>query len=133
MLKVYYGFTRLTKKVVRKPELSIYFENEYSYKNRQWVEKHQHIVYVRVQTQKEIMDAEGINRMFTKYGYFINEKPYFGNIEKVLEANYLADCKNVSKHEREHIKELLFKEYFLFYNVPSLKNQQLTINFDFYD
>ena len=112
-MKVYYGFSKLTPKVMRKPELAIYFENSSHNpsKNEEWIRKHMNLVFTREQTSDEKLDAQNSNRMFTKYSYFINEKPFYGDIEAVLQENFKADENNVSTETRTLIMEKLRKEY----------------------
>lgn len=111
-LRVFYGFSKLNK-IMKKPELQIIFENDGagSDRNDTSVKKWMHIVYIRKQTQEESTDAEGMTRMFTKYGYFINEKPFYGDINKVLEQNFYADENHVSEDDRLNIKEQLLTFY----------------------
>ena len=118
-LRVFYGYTKLTKKAIREPELAIYFENSYSYKNEDWIKRRMIILYIRNQTKKEMMDCGPgkTNRMFDKYGYKIDLKPFKGDIEKVLEYNYLADKNNISKKERDNIRDILRKNYYSFYQI----------------
>ncbi len=112
-LKVYYGYAKLTKKVVRKKELVVIFENanHNSMKNEAYVKRKVHIVYTRTQTKAEMSDCDIYNRMFTKYGYFIDEK-YGGDIERALEDNFVSDQNHVSKSKRIEIREVLRKAYF---------------------
>lgn len=127
-LKVYYGFTRLTKKIVRKRELAIFFENSSSFKNEEWIKRRMNIIFVREQTKKERTDAEGGNRMFSKYGYFIDEKPFNGDINLVLEFNFLADKNNVKLKLRNEIRASLKKAYFELY--PCSKGYQTNLIFN---
>ena len=117
-MNVYYGFSYLTPKAVRKAELAIYFENttHNPVKNEEWVKRRMKIVHTRPQTKEERGDAYMYTRTFTKYSYFIDEKPYFGDIDKVLETNLIADKNHVSEEEREEIKSKLRSEYFKFFN-----------------
>ena len=112
-MKVYYGFSKLTPKVMRKPELAIYFENSSHNpsKNEEWIRKHMNLVFTREQTSDEKLDAQNSNRMFTKYSYFINEKPFYGDIEAVLQENFKADENNLNTETRTLIMEKLRKEY----------------------
>jgi hypothetical protein len=118
-LKVYYGFRKLTPKVVRKPQLAVFFENSNynTVKNEEWIKKRIKVSYVRTQTPEEEVDSNYKNRLFTEYASFINDKPYYGDIEKVLEENYKADDKHVSKEEREIIRDILREDYYRFYDV----------------
>jgi hypothetical protein len=120
-LYVYYGFRKLTPKAVKKPQLVVFFENANNNpsKNREWVERRMEIVHERVQSADEKTDSPFSNRMFTEYGYLINEKPYYGDIEKVLDANYEADKNHVSVTERETIRKKLREAYYRVYKVGS--------------
>ena len=127
-LKVYYGFRKLTAKAIRKPQLAVFFENvnHNVIKNEEWIKKRIKVSYVRNQTPEEEVDGNYKNRLFTEYASFINDKPYYGDIEKVLEENYKADDKHVSKEEREIIRDILREDYYRFYDVkkPSKRQQQ---------
>jgi hypothetical protein len=129
-LRVWYGFSKLTKKAVRKHELAIYFENGYSFKNEDWIFQKLHIVHVRKQTIGEAGDNQLCNRMFMKYGYFIDEKPYFGDIEAVLEQNFLADSNNVPEDERNIIRDKLRQAYYQVYDVKPIQEKQLKFIFN---
>jgi hypothetical protein len=127
-LRVFYGFAKLTSKVVRKAELAVFFENDNhnARRNEEYIRKILHVVYIRNQTPGEAADAKGSNRMFTKYSYFIDEKPWRGDIDRALRKNFLADENNVSLQEREEIREKLRAEYFKVYGrreLPQLKLQ----------
>lgn len=114
---------------MKKPELAIIFENGINNpeRNLRAVNKWMHIVYERRQTPDEMKDAELNNRMFTKYSYFIDEKPFFGNIKKVLEINFEADKNHVSKAERLRIKDALLPVYYSFYNRRPVAKKQLEL------
>ncbi|MDR0755146.1 MAG: hypothetical protein LBF04_07140, partial [Prevotellaceae bacterium] len=49
-LRVWYGFTHLTKKVMKKRALQILFENDYHCRNEEKVNRWMHIATVRQQT-----------------------------------------------------------------------------------
>jgi hypothetical protein len=131
-LRTFYGFTKLTPKIVRKPELAIWFENSNHNKaqNDKFIAKRIDVVHTRYQTRKECSDAVLSNRIFTKYGYLINEKPYFGQIDLVLERNFMDDSNNVKLDERRIIRDLLRIRYFEFYEVSrkSIGQQVLIFN-----
>lgn len=107
----------------------IVFENSNnnSVKNMEWIKRRMHLVFVRNQTEKEAMDALTQNRMFNSYGYFIDEK-YNGNIERVLEDNYIADKNNVKSSERKIIRERLRTAYYEYYNIQ--REVQTALIFD---
>jgi hypothetical protein len=129
-LRVWYGFAKLTKKAVRKHELAIYFENEYSHKNESWIEQKIHVVHVRNQTELESGDKVNSNRTFTKYGYFIDQKPFYGDIELVLDQNFKADSNHVSEEERSEIREKLRSAYYSVYKVEPRNVDQLKLEFN---
>lgn len=108
---------------MRKRQLVIFFENESAANNMVWINRRMYVVHIRYQTRDEMKDAEDINRRFTRYGYFIDEKPFQGNIEKVLEMNMLADSKNVSKQELEEIKLKLRNAFYSLYPRKSESNK----------
>ncbi len=127
-MRVWYGYSKLTKKIMRKHELAIFFENAYSWKNDDWVRRRIHVVYERNQTKQEIADSKHSTRMFTKYGMFIDKKPYYGDIDRVLTANFEADKNHVSLKEREEIRTKLRKAYFWVYNITEKTKGQLLLN-----
>lgn len=127
-LRVFYGIGKLNK-IQKKAEISIIFENCYAYeKNDRSISRWMHVVHTRIQNEGEAGDAEGKTRMFTKYNYFVDDKPWNGDIEKVLEQNFQADANNVSKEEREEIREKLRKAFYSIYNRKPIKNPQLKLD-----
>lgn len=129
-LRVFYGFAKLTKKIVRKKELAIYFENCITETNNRFVNQKIHIVYERFQTIEEMTDFDIGNRCFTKYGYFIDDKRWQGNIDSILEDNLLAEENHVCLKERNIIREKLRNEYFSFYGIEKreIGQQKLIFN-----
>ncbi len=117
-LQVYYGFAKLTPKIMRKHELVIIYENDNHnpMKNLEWILRKTHLVYIRQQTEQEMTNATMSNRIFTKYSYLIDEKPWSSNIDLVLEHNFVADDKHVSQNERELIRVMLREKYFESYD-----------------
>lgn len=128
-LKVWYGFAKLTKKIVRKPSVVVFYENGKSRTNEKFIKQKMHVVYERFQTEEESKDADFCNRLFTKTEYFINEKPWHGNIEGIIHNNFVAEKNNVSEDERTHIAELLRKEAYRFYGIKIPKIYQSSFNF----
>ena len=108
-LKVYYGWSKLTPKVMRKPELAIYFENTNNnpLQNQRFIERRIHLVHTRKQTYEESADSLHSNRTFTKYSYLMEEKPFHGDVELALEANHTADKNHVPLMLREIIRNKL--------------------------
>ena len=75
--------------------------------------------YVRKQTVGEAADGGYKNRIFTEYSLFIDEKPFNGDLESVLQCNYESDQNNVSPDELELIRKALrdgFKKSYPMYN-----------------
>jgi hypothetical protein len=130
-MNVYYGYSKLTRKVIQKRELAIYFENSdcNPVKNEEWIKRRMTIIYTRRQSKEEEKDLILVNRTFTKYSFFIDDKPYYGDIEKVLSVNFKADSNHVCKKERLIIKEILREGYYASYNVPKSR-QQLDVFLD---
>ncbi len=58
-------------------------------------------------------DAKAQNRIFTGYDLFLDEKPFNGSLELLLESNSEADKNHVSKNMRERITEALRKAFML--------------------
>jgi hypothetical protein len=129
-LRVFYGFAKINN-VMKKAELEVLFENgdNNPERNERAVNKWIHVVHVRYQTKEEAEGAEGMDRMFTKYGYLIDEKPFYGDIEAVLERNFQADTNHVSAEKRAEMRDKLRREYYTFYNRKPIVKQQLTLKF----
>ncbi len=131
-MRVFYGYAKLTP-TIKKRELRVIFENAYTSRNDEAINRYMHVVYWRYQTPGEQSDAQFSNRCFTRYSTFIDSKPFFGDIDKVLDNNYEADSNNISEAERMKIKDALRKEYFIFYGISEVlkfqkKHLQLTLN-----
>ena len=111
-LRVFYGWVKLGK--VRKKEgISIIFENDRQNEIRtfQFVNKMQETVYTRLQTEEEMLDAKGKNRMYTEYSVLMEDKGVQGSLKTALEINSIADKNHVSKRERNKISEKLKAAY----------------------
>lgn len=109
-LRVYYGWAKLGK--VRKREgISIIYENTEGvadhHRMGKVLTKAQHTVCWRYQTEDEAKDATHINRVFTEYCVFLDDKKIGGSLEAALRQNSLADQKNVSASERKRIADQL--------------------------
>lgn len=132
-LKVYYGIDKLNK-IMTKPAVSIIFENDSQLlleKRLKKINQRMHVVYWRYQTKGEAEDALKSSRIFHIYTLFFDK--YKNDIEFLLSNNYSADENNVSKGERELIRELLRKKiYELYpqYKTGKGKPIQLTLNFE---
>lgn len=114
-LRVFYGLAKLTPKIVKKPSVLVMYENEYNTQNDKFVNQKMEVVYVRNQTIDEIIAGKFANRTFTRYEYFINEKPWSGDIEAIFFDNFMADENHVEKDQRNEIRDMLNKRIKTFY------------------
>lgn len=109
-LRVYYGWCKLGK--IRKREgISIIYENEtgvadHHRMNRSFLSAQYNVCW-RYQTEGEAKDAKQLNRVFTEYCVFMDDKKIGGSLEAALRANSLADQNNVSPSERKKIADQL--------------------------
>ena len=114
-LKVYYGWSKINA-VRKKRSLSVMFENDLSCRRERGqrvLSATQDTVFVRYQDEEEMTDAKDQNRIFTGYDLFLDEKPFNGRLELLLESNSEADKNHVSKNMRERITEALRKAFML--------------------
>jgi hypothetical protein len=127
-LHVYYGFTKL-KPSIKKIEMVCVFENDdhNRVKLDEFVAKMMHVVHTRYQNEGEKEDAHLTSRTFTKYGYFVDEPPWRGDIERCLRENFNADENNVSLEERELIRQKLRELYYKIFNRKPLRQLQLEL------
>lgn len=116
-LNVWYGWSVLNK-VRKKIALSVIFENEATYSERKsnQIKRLQHTYFVRKQTIDEANDAESQNRILTEYCTFLFDKPFNGDLMKLVENNLQADINNVSQELLNEIKETLIKGFRNTYN-----------------
>lgn len=126
---VFYGFAKLTPKLVRKRSIRIYYENEkvWNEKKNRFINRCMKIVHVRPQTESEMESAKYAKKQWTGFEIFIDEKPYFGNLDRALEYNFVADKNHVLEHERDIIRQKLKKEYYEFYKDAEPAAQQALI------
>jgi hypothetical protein len=109
-LRVFYGWCKLGK--IRKREgISIIYENEegvadHHRMNRSFLSAQYNVCW-RYQTEGEAKDAKQLNRIFTEYCVFMDEKHIKGSLEAALRANSLADQNNVNPSERKRIADEL--------------------------
>ena len=82
MLRVFYGWAKLNK-VRKKEAISVVFENrgQAESKVQSFLNKMQHTVYVREQTEEECKEAITQNRMFTEYSIRLDDKKIKGDVE----------------------------------------------------
>lgn len=107
---VYYGFARLTKKAVRKRSIVIQYANTklyYTERQRKYILQKMHIVYERFQTEEEATDAPFSDRSWAKWEYFPDTKQWNGNLDDILNNNFIAEENHVSIEERNKIREAL--------------------------
>ena len=105
---VYYGWSVLNK-IRKKVSLSVIFENEISFSDRSknHIARLQKTFYVRRQTVAESQQGMAQNRTLTEYSLFLNQKPFSGDIEKLLDSNYQADINNVPAPVLQEIRDAL--------------------------
>lgn len=111
-LNVYYGWSILNK-IRRKVALSVIFENEQTFSDRKnvTIRRLQKTCYVRKQTVAEAEDGKKQNRILTEYSFFLQQKPFNGDLNKLLDTNYQADINNVPEAILIEIKEALRKGF----------------------
>ena len=132
-LRVFYGWAKLGK--IRKREaISIIYENEVGvadhHRMGKVLTKAQHTVCWRYQTEGEAKCAEQVNRVFTEYSVFMDDKKIAGSLEAALRANSLADQKNVSASERLRIASELKQWYMSEHRGYKEPIRQLEVIFD---
>ncbi len=113
-LRVFYGWAKLGK--IRKREgISVIYENEAGvadhHRMGKVLTKAQETACWRFQTEGEANDAKQVNRVFTEYMVFMDDKRIKGSLDKALQSNSQADSKNVSQTERKRIAEALRQAY----------------------
>lgn len=106
-LKVWYGFDKITG-VRRQRALRIRFENT----SGRYERKMKHVLRMgktveRYQSIEEAESGQGAGREFTDWVIFIDKKPFFGDIEAVLQHNYNEDINHCSPDELERIRSEL--------------------------
>jgi hypothetical protein len=126
-LNVWYGWS-IVNKIRKKPSLSVIFDNGGGNSERglKSLSRFQKTFYTRKQTIEEAEDAKYQNKIFTEYNTFIFEKPFNGDIDKILDNNYKADVNNVSHEVLLEIQLALKEGYKNFYQ--ALINKNKTIN-----
>ncbi|MFJ1439603.1 hypothetical protein ACILPE_07725 [Capnocytophaga canimorsus] len=128
-LRVWYGLTKLTAKVMKKPAIRVVFENGYLSNNEQNVKKQMHLIHTRFQSENEMKAAANYNRVFTIYElYIFHDKRFKGDPERAILQNYADDVGNVSDEERELIANKFRDEIYTFYNISKEKNNALKDN-----
>lgn len=110
-LKVFYGWSKINK-IQKREAIQVVFENEElagsdSGRSGKQLRKWMNICYERWQTEEERSDAKGINRMFTSYYVFMDDKAVKGSLDRALKINSEADKNHVSIEERKKISEVL--------------------------
>jgi hypothetical protein len=128
---VFYGFAKLTPKIVRKRSIIILYENtnHWNEKKEKFINQKMNIVHVRIQNKEEALQGKFSNQEFHRFEIFVDDKRYKGNLDKALEHNFLVDAGNVSEFERQHIRYKLKKEYHSFYKISSKPAGQQSIIF----
>ena len=131
-LPVYYGWAKINK-IQKREALTVIFLNDLPGPRHtkdgydgvtKWIEP----VYKRWQTEAEMADADHVNRMYTSYSLYMDDKKFAGSLDAVLECNSKADKNHVSETERKKIKELLRTSYVAhhpFYKEPKVRELSL--------
>lgn len=131
-MKVYYGWARLGA-VRKKRALSVMFENDIqgcrSERGQRCLRTIQDTVIERYQTEEEENEGRKMNRIFTEYNLFLDEKPINGSLERCLLINNEADRNHVSRAMRERISEALHKAFLLANPGYKEPDSQLDLNF----
>jgi len=120
-LKVYYGFTKLTPKIMKNREVAIFYSNGNWWNSEAWVKQRIEVIYERFQTDAEATDAEYKNRIFSKAGYLVDKRPYNGDLNKVLQANFDAEKGIIPDIELEKIRKVLNDNYYKYYRISRPK------------
>ena len=114
-LRVYYGWRKLSKSVKRESLAVVFLDDDPGPRidkdGYDGVTKYIHVAYSRWQTKQEALDGKLSNRMYTMYEIFMDDKYVQGSLERALQANYDSDKNNVSKKEREIIRDKLRVAY----------------------
>lgn len=131
-LKVYYGWSK-TNAIRKKRSLSIMFENDLScrtIRGQRTLSATQETVFERYQDSEEINDGKRQNRIFTGYDLFLDEKPFYGSLERLLFVNHEADKNHVSKAMRDRIAEALRKAFMQANPEYKEPNSQMSLIFE---
>ena len=114
-LPVYYGWAKINK-IQKREALTVIFLNDIPGPRQtkdgydgvtRWIEP----VYKRWQTEAEKTDACFVNRTYTAFSIFMDDKKVNGSLEAALAANFNADQNHVSEKERKRILETLKAKY----------------------
>lgn len=114
-LRVWYGWEKLTK-VRKRPALVILFENStHNYDRKMNHVKRLNPVCMRYQSNAEAEGAETFYREFVQFRLFLEHKAFKGDVEKLLQDNYVADKNHATPEEREEIRTQLRNAFRGFY------------------
>lgn len=119
-MKVYYGWQRKNK-IAKRDALCVYYLNvektptRINKDGKDGVTQKIHVCYERRQTTGEVADAKLSNRIYTVFYIFLDDKKINNSLDKALDVNYAADSNNVSKAERERIKDALKQGFYKLY------------------
>lgn len=134
-LPVYYGWSKLNGAQKREALAVIYLNaapgpriNKDGFNG---VTRYLDVVYTRYQTADEQKDAAKSNRIYTRYELYLDDKHINGSLEALLHENFKADENNVSKPEREKIKQLLKARFLQTHKNYQDPGRQLQIDFNF--
>lgn len=129
-LRVWYGWARQNK-IRKKEAISVIFENEQGDSDRKqlFIKRMQDTVFVRFQSEEEAKDAEGINRVFTEYSLFMDNKAICGSLSQALTINHQKDRNHVGEDVRDKIMDALRSAYLRSH--PKYKEPYVQLNFLF--
>lgn len=111
LLPVYYGWAKVNK-IAKREALVVIFLNDHTgprigKDGTDGVSRYMHICYKRLQTEAEQKEAHNCNRIYTVYNIFMDDQHINGSLKKALQANFGADCNNVSERKRKEIQDKL--------------------------
>lgn len=114
-LRVYYGWRKLNK-AIKRESLAVFFMNghpgpRFDKDGYEGVTRYIDVAYSRVQTDGEASDHDLYTQMYSIYEIFMDDKTIQGSLERALQVNYDSDKNNVSKKEREIIRDKLRLAY----------------------
>lgn len=123
---VWYGFRKMTEKAVTKRELMAIFENCDSRNDRKMTHVGRHYIFAsRRQSDEEMLSGLYQNRQFTTFSMLIDQKPFFGDIDMVLDANFQADSNHSPEHERMAIRKALRAGFFQTFGSGTKQNKHV--------
>lgn len=114
-LPVYYGWSKINK-VQRREALMVIFLNDnpgmrIGKDGECGVTRFITPAYKRLQTKDESADGKSSNRIYSVFSIYMDDPRINGSLQAALDVNFMADRNNVSKDERDKIKNALRNMY----------------------